>query len=72
VVIALIENGLYRTLLPQRIGGAEAAPEVFMRILEELAKADASPRKTSREMPRRRHAGARLLEMHRDSKRILS
>jgi alkylation response protein AidB-like acyl-CoA dehydrogenase len=42
VVSALIENGLYRALLPQSIGGAEVPPEVFMRMLEEIAKADAS------------------------------
>ncbi len=42
VVSALIDNGLYRVLLPQSLGGAEAPPEVFMQILEEIAKADAS------------------------------
>src|SRR5580704_11987123 len=42
VVSALIENGLYRALLPQSVGGAEVAPEVFMQMLEEIAKADAS------------------------------
>src|ERR1700689_3108881 len=42
VVTALIENGLYRPLLPQSLGGAEAPPEVFMQVLEEIAKADAS------------------------------
>jgi alkylation response protein AidB-like acyl-CoA dehydrogenase len=42
VVSALIENGLYRALLPQSLGGAEAAPEDFMQMLEEVAKADAS------------------------------
>ncbi|MBW7971961.1 acyl-CoA dehydrogenase family protein [Bradyrhizobium sp. BR 10289] len=42
VVTALIENGLYRALLPQSLGGAEAAPEHFMQMLEEIAKADAS------------------------------
>src|SRR5580693_5115138 len=42
VVSALIENGLYRALLPQSVGGAEAPPEVFMQMLEEIAKADAS------------------------------
>jgi alkylation response protein AidB-like acyl-CoA dehydrogenase len=42
VVSALIENGLYRVLLPQSFGGAEAPPEVFMQMLEEIAKADAS------------------------------
>ncbi|MCP3474070.1 acyl-CoA dehydrogenase family protein [Bradyrhizobium sp. CCGUVB1N3] len=42
VVSALVENGLYRALLPQSLGGAEAAPEAFMQMLEEVAKADAS------------------------------
>src|SRR5205814_4511417 len=42
VTSALIENGLYRVLLPQSLGGAEAPPEVFMQILEEVAKADDS------------------------------
>src|SRR5919197_226591 len=42
VVSALIDNGLYRALLPQSLGGAEAAPETFMQMLEEIAKADAS------------------------------
>jgi indole-3-acetate monooxygenase len=42
VVSALIENGLYRVLLPQSAGGAEAPPEIFMQMLEEVAKADAS------------------------------
>src|ERR1700675_2207008 len=42
VVSTLIENGLYRALLPQSLGGAEAPPEVFMQMLEEIAKADAS------------------------------
>src|ERR1700731_1257711 len=42
VVSALIENGLYRSLLPQSVDGAEAPPEIFMQMLEEIAKADAS------------------------------
>lgn len=42
VVNALVDNGLYRALLPQSLGGAEAAPEMFMQMLEEIAKADAS------------------------------
>jgi alkylation response protein AidB-like acyl-CoA dehydrogenase len=42
VVSALIENGLYRSLLPQSTGGAEAPLEVFMQMQEEIAKADAS------------------------------
>ncbi|RXH21377.1 acyl-CoA dehydrogenase [Bradyrhizobium nanningense] len=42
VVAVLIENGLYRALLPQSLGGAEAPIETFMQMLEEIAKADAS------------------------------
>src|SRR6201981_969073 len=42
VTAALIENGLYRSLLPQRFGGAEAPLEIFMQMQEEIAKADAS------------------------------
>ncbi|MDA9526758.1 acyl-CoA dehydrogenase [Bradyrhizobium sp. CCBAU 11434] len=42
VVGALIGNGLYRALLPQSLGGSEAPPEIFMEMLEEIAKADAS------------------------------
>lgn len=42
VVSALVENGLYRSLLPQTLGGAEAPIEGFMQMLEEVAKADAS------------------------------
>src|ERR1700744_1110756 len=42
VVCALIENGLSKSLQPQSTGGAEAPLEVFMQMLEEVAKADAS------------------------------
>ncbi len=42
VTSALIENGLYRALLPQSFGGAEAPLEIFMQMQEEIAKADAS------------------------------
>jgi indole-3-acetate monooxygenase len=42
VTSALIENGLYRSLLPANFGGAEAPLEVFMQMQEEIAKADAS------------------------------
>jgi indole-3-acetate monooxygenase len=42
VVAALIENGLYRALLPSSLGGAEAPPMIFMEMVEEIAKADAS------------------------------
>src|SRR6187549_101034 len=42
VTAALIENGLYRSLLPKSLGGAEAPLEIFMQMQEEIAKADAS------------------------------
>jgi alkylation response protein AidB-like acyl-CoA dehydrogenase len=42
VTSALIENGLYRSLLPQSLGGSEAPLETFMLMQEEIAKADAS------------------------------
>src|SRR3982075_3734452 len=42
VTSALIENGLYRLLLPQSLGGSEAPLETFMQMQEEIAKADAS------------------------------
>src|SRR6478752_4115372 len=42
VTAALIENGLYRALLPQSLGGPEVPPEVLMQMQEEIAKADAS------------------------------
>ena len=42
VTQALIENGLYRSLLPKSLGGIEASLETFMQMQEEVAKADAS------------------------------
>ncbi|MHC6157382.1 acyl-CoA dehydrogenase family protein [Bradyrhizobium elkanii] len=42
VTAALVENGLYRALLPKRLGGAEATLDAFMQMQEEIAKADAS------------------------------
>jgi indole-3-acetate monooxygenase len=42
VVSALVDNGLYRSLLPKSIGGAEAPLMTFMQMQEEIAKADAS------------------------------
>jgi indole-3-acetate monooxygenase len=42
VTSALIESGLYRSLLPQSLGGSEAPLETFMQMQEEIAKADAS------------------------------
>src|SRR3954447_4932824 len=42
VVSALIENGLYRALLPKSLGGSELPLGIFMQMQEEVAKADAS------------------------------
>src|SRR5579871_377488 len=42
VISAMIDNGLYRALLPQSFGGHEVPLEVFMQMQEEIAKADAS------------------------------
>src|SRR4051794_32146069 len=42
VTQALIENGLYRSLLPRSLGGSEAPLEMFMQMQEEIARADAS------------------------------
>src|SRR3984957_20196857 len=39
---ALIENGLYRSLLPKSVCGVADPPMGFMEMLEEIAKADAS------------------------------
>jgi alkylation response protein AidB-like acyl-CoA dehydrogenase len=42
VVAALAEGGFYKLLLPKSIGGAEVPPAVFLGVLEEIAKGDAS------------------------------
>ncbi|HEV8014854.1 MAG TPA: hypothetical protein VGP48_04955 [Stellaceae bacterium] len=42
VVAALVEGGFYRLLLPKSLGGSEVAPPVFIGVLEEIAKGDAS------------------------------
>jgi alkylation response protein AidB-like acyl-CoA dehydrogenase len=42
VTQALIENGLYRALLPKSLGGTEATLQSFMQMQEEVAKSDAS------------------------------
>ena len=46
VTAALIENELYRALLPRSVGGHEVPLETFMQMQEEIAKADASDRKS--------------------------
>src|SRR5438128_2497676 len=42
VVAALIERGFFRLLLPRSLGGAELLPAIFVPVIEEIAKADAS------------------------------
>jgi len=42
VTAALIDNELYRALLPKSVGGHEVPLETFMQMQEEIAKADAS------------------------------
>jgi alkylation response protein AidB-like acyl-CoA dehydrogenase len=42
VTSALVENELYRALLPRSFGGHEVPLEIFMQMQEEIAKADAS------------------------------
>jgi indole-3-acetate monooxygenase len=39
---ALIEGGFFRLLLPRSLGGAELLPTVYLPVIEEIAKADAS------------------------------
>jgi alkylation response protein AidB-like acyl-CoA dehydrogenase len=42
VVAALHEAGLFRMMMPRRLGGGEAAPSVFVAVVETVARADAS------------------------------
>jgi len=42
IVEALIEQGLFRLLLPRRLGGAELPPAAYVAVIEEVAKHDAS------------------------------
>ena len=42
VVAALVERGFFRMLLPRSFGGAELLPAPYVRVIEEIAKADAS------------------------------
>jgi indole-3-acetate monooxygenase len=39
---ALVEGGFFRLLLPRSLGGAELLPAVYVPVIEEIAKADAS------------------------------
>jgi alkylation response protein AidB-like acyl-CoA dehydrogenase len=42
VVAAMAERGFFRMLLPRSLGGAELLPAPYIRVVEEIAKADAS------------------------------
>ena len=42
VLDALFEAGMFRLLLPRSLDGAEVDPATFARVIEEIAKADAS------------------------------
>jgi alkylation response protein AidB-like acyl-CoA dehydrogenase len=42
VVAAMVEHGFFRMLLPRSIGGAELLPAPYVRVVEEIAKGDAS------------------------------
>jgi indole-3-acetate monooxygenase len=42
IVEALVERGLFRLLLPRAFGGAELPPPVYVQVIEEVAKHDAS------------------------------
>jgi alkylation response protein AidB-like acyl-CoA dehydrogenase len=42
IVAALIEHGLFRLLLPRALSGAELCPAVYVEVIEEVAKHDAS------------------------------
>src|ERR1700757_3684319 len=42
VVAAMVERGFFRMLLPRSVGGAELLPASYVRVVEEIAKGDAS------------------------------
>jgi indole-3-acetate monooxygenase len=42
VVAAMVERGFFRMLLPHSLGGAELPPAPYIRVVEEIAKGDAS------------------------------
>src|SRR5438477_12205070 len=42
IIAALVERGLFRLLLPRSLGGAELCPAVYVEVIEEVAKHDAS------------------------------
>ncbi|MBO0737699.1 MAG: acyl-CoA dehydrogenase family protein [Alphaproteobacteria bacterium] len=42
ILSAMVERGFFRMLLPRSLGGAELLPVRYVRVVEEIAKADAS------------------------------
>jgi indole-3-acetate monooxygenase len=42
IVAAMVERGFFRMLLPRSLGGAELLPAPYVRVVEEIAKADGS------------------------------
>src|ERR1700745_3227127 len=42
VVAAMVERGFFRLLLPARLGGPDPLPAPYVRVVEEIAKGDAS------------------------------
>jgi alkylation response protein AidB-like acyl-CoA dehydrogenase len=42
VVAAMVERGFFRMLLPRSLGGAELLPAPYVRVVEKIAKGDAS------------------------------
>jgi indole-3-acetate monooxygenase len=42
IVEALVERGLFRLLLPRSLGGAELPPAMYVQVIEEVARHDAS------------------------------
>jgi alkylation response protein AidB-like acyl-CoA dehydrogenase len=42
VVAAMVKRGFFRMLLPHSLGGAELPPAPYVRVVEEIAKGDAS------------------------------
>ena len=42
IVAAMVERGFFRMLLPRSLGGAELPPAPYVRVVEEIAKGDAS------------------------------
>src|SRR5215471_6258283 len=42
IVDALVERGLFRLLLPRSLGGAELPPGLYVQVIEEVARHDAS------------------------------